>query len=269
MMMVTIYVCTVLLRRFNMNIKYSQLGLSMIELMVALAISSFLILGITQIYIDNKRSYLFQQGQMENNDSVRYVTYFLDNELQKIGYRRRPDSSYESVFLSKGDFSSNEIIKIDSEYKVRFRYQPHSGSDYACDGSVSSESDIDDMYEGGAIEPRVVSIEFNKDTGVIKCNDQEVVSNVLEFNFLYAVPVNNASSIEGVKYVEFADISSASKIRGIRYRALFSSSAKNLADYGASKAVDAFYEDADDKPDDKAVYQLLIKTAMLRNIISW
>ncbi len=40
-----------------------QSGLSMIELLVALAISSFLILGITQIYLDNKRNYLFQQGQ--------------------------------------------------------------------------------------------------------------------------------------------------------------------------------------------------------------
>ncbi|OVZ72666.1 hypothetical protein CDO43_01055, partial [Pseudomonas aeruginosa] len=37
-----------------------QSGLSMIELLVALAISSFLILGITQIYLDNKRNYLFQ-----------------------------------------------------------------------------------------------------------------------------------------------------------------------------------------------------------------
>ncbi len=34
-----------------------QSGLSMIELPVALAISSFLILGITQIYLDNKRNY--------------------------------------------------------------------------------------------------------------------------------------------------------------------------------------------------------------------
>ncbi|MEN1592952.1 prepilin-type N-terminal cleavage/methylation domain-containing protein, partial [Pseudomonas aeruginosa] len=38
-----------------------QKGLSMVELLVALAISSFLILGISQIYIDNKRNYLFQQ----------------------------------------------------------------------------------------------------------------------------------------------------------------------------------------------------------------
>lgn len=35
-----------------------QTGLSMVELMITLLISSFLILGITQIYIDNKRNYI-------------------------------------------------------------------------------------------------------------------------------------------------------------------------------------------------------------------
>lgn len=249
--------------------KFSQFGFSMVELLVALAISSFLILGITQIYIDNKRSYLFQQGQAENNDSVRYMTYILDNELQKIGYRRRPDLNYEGVFVSDDGFLANEIIKIDSESKMTFRYQPHSGGDYACDGSVNIDADVDSLYKGGAIMPRVVSIEFDKDAGVIKCNGQEIVSNVIEFKFLYAVPVSNSSSIEGVKYVEFDDVTNAKKIKGVRYQALVSSSIKNLADYGESKAVDTFYENVNDKPKDKAIYQVLTKTVMLRNIMSW
>lgn len=252
-----------------MTYNYKQYGLSMIELLVALAVSSFLILGITQIYVDNKKNYLFQHGQMENNDSVRYITYVLDNELQKIGYRRRPDLTYESIFKSDGDFAINEIIKVDSKYKLRFRYQPHSGSDYACDSTVSTDADVDKMYEGAAIVSRIVTVEFDKNSGTIKCNGQEVVSNVSEFKFLYAVAVNSANSNEGVKYVEFDAVSSSDKIRGVRYQALVSSSSKSLADSGESKAVNAFYEDAADKPNDKAVYQLLTKTAMLRNTMSW
>ena len=42
-----------------------QNGLSMIELLISLAISSFLILGITQVYIDNKRNQVFQLAQSE------------------------------------------------------------------------------------------------------------------------------------------------------------------------------------------------------------
>ena len=54
-----------------------QKGLSMVELLVALAISSFLILGISQIYIDNKRNYLFQQGQAGNQENSRFVLMLL------------------------------------------------------------------------------------------------------------------------------------------------------------------------------------------------
>ena len=54
-------------------------GLSMIELLIALAISSFLILGITQIYIDNKRNYLFQQTQAANQENLRFLDLLLSH----------------------------------------------------------------------------------------------------------------------------------------------------------------------------------------------
>ena len=58
----------------NRRSDYSgQAGLSLIELLIALAISSFLILGITQIYIDNKRSYNFQQSQAGNQENHRFL----------------------------------------------------------------------------------------------------------------------------------------------------------------------------------------------------
>ena len=75
-----------------------QSGLSMIELLVALAISSFLILGITQIYLDNKRNYLFQQGQAGNQENGRFAMMFLDQQLAKVGFRRRADDPNEFAF---------------------------------------------------------------------------------------------------------------------------------------------------------------------------
>ncbi len=83
-----------------------QSGLSMIELLVALAISSFLILGITQIYLDNKRNYLFQQGQAGNQENGRFAMMFLDQQLAKVGFRRRADDPNEFAFkaLAKSAF---------------------------------------------------------------------------------------------------------------------------------------------------------------------
>ena len=49
-----------------------QRGLSLIELMVALLLSSFLIIGVTQIFITNKQNYTFQQNQIGNQENSRF-----------------------------------------------------------------------------------------------------------------------------------------------------------------------------------------------------
>lgn len=63
--------------------RFRQRGLSMIELLVALAISSFLILGITQVYIDNKRNYVFQQSQAGNLENSRFAVLMIDDLISK------------------------------------------------------------------------------------------------------------------------------------------------------------------------------------------
>lgn len=79
-----------MLNRFA-TVPVRQQGLSIVELMVALALSSFLILGVTELYISNKRTYLFQQGQELNQENGRFALALLSQELAKAGYRRRPD----------------------------------------------------------------------------------------------------------------------------------------------------------------------------------
>jgi len=86
-----------MLNRFA-NASARQRGLSIVELMVALAISSFLILGITQLYINNKKTYLFQQSQEVNQENGRFALALLNQELAKAGYRRRPDIASPRIF---------------------------------------------------------------------------------------------------------------------------------------------------------------------------
>ena len=64
-----------------------QAGLSMVELLIAMAISSFLILGITQIFIDNKRNYVYQQNQSANQETSRFAQLIFEQQLYKAGYR--------------------------------------------------------------------------------------------------------------------------------------------------------------------------------------
>lgn len=262
-----------------MKYGYRQAGLSMVELLVALAISSFLILGITQIYIDNKKSYFFQQGQSENNESIRFLSYILDREFQKIGYRREPYIDHSFVFKSNGDFlKAGQTVKPISDTRVKFRYQYSTSEDFSCDGkrytdeapTVSKEK-INTLYEYGDTSSRIVDIAFDKDKQVIKCNGEEIVNGVVDFKLSYAIPVVPGDYSQGVKYVEFSDLNgSDDKIKGIRYQALVASTMKALADFEGSSSVNALYkEDDEKKPADKALYQFVNKTVMLRNLMSW
>lgn len=264
-----------------MNVHYRQIGLSMVELLVALAISSFLILGITQIYIDNKKSYFFQQGQSENNESVRFLTYMLDREFQKIGYRREPTIEHEFVFKidsNAGFLIAGQAVKPLSDTHIKFRYQYSTDEDFSCDGKKYTDEagaiekdKINTLYEYGDTGFRTVDIKFDKNSNAITCNGNEIVSGVADFQLEYAVPVVQSDYSQGIKYVKFDDLQSSDKIKGIRYQALLASSTmKALADFEGSASVNALYKDDDaNKPSDKAIYQFVNKTVMLRNLMSW
>lgn len=124
-----------------------QRGLSMVEMLIALAISSFLILGVTQIYIDNKRNYIFQQNQSANQENGRFSLLLLEQELRKAGYRRVIQDSRELAFpaitvTGCGDFSAGEIAKPTANAQgVCFRYQRASNTELDCHGNLLPNND--------------------------------------------------------------------------------------------------------------------------------
>lgn len=78
----------------------SQAGFSLIEMMIALTVGTFLVLGVSQIYISNKRSFLFQQGQTGNRNNAQLTFQVLDRQLARTGFRAdiRYQGSLEAAF---------------------------------------------------------------------------------------------------------------------------------------------------------------------------
>ena len=125
---------------------FRQRGLSMVELLVTLAISSFLILGITQVYIDNKRNYVFQQSQAGNLENSRFAVFMLDELLSKAGYRRAPDQLMEDAFPVVNNVLTEHCAGFPKEAvltKIKpdgnqigfcMRYQPAVADELTCDG---------------------------------------------------------------------------------------------------------------------------------------
>lgn len=121
----------------------SQLGLSMVEVLVALAVSSFLILGVTQVYIDNKARYEYQQGQVGNQSNGRFALLLLQQQLAKTGYRRLPQDTMQIAFPALAStngcpaFTAGTTYQMTTDGKgVCFRYQGAAdGLDTDCLGN--------------------------------------------------------------------------------------------------------------------------------------
>lgn len=80
-----------------------QKGLSLVELMVALLLSCFLVLGVTQVFLDNKRNYLFQQGQVSNQENARFAALAIQRLAARAGYRVWPHRQLpEEAFPAQG-----------------------------------------------------------------------------------------------------------------------------------------------------------------------
>ncbi len=77
--------------------RYSQKGLSLIELMVAMLIGLILIAGIGNIFIDSKRTYSFQQGLARIQENGRMALEFLGRDIRMAGYTGCASGEYSSV----------------------------------------------------------------------------------------------------------------------------------------------------------------------------
>lgn len=243
-----------------------QRGLSIIEIMIALGLSSLLILGITQIYIDNKSNYAFQQGQSDNIEGARYSMLIFEEELYRAGYRTRPDAEYEDIFRAStvGEciFATGEVVSFDSDtQRLCLRYQANVPGVTACDGSTLTAAD--DPYVE-SVEPTIV--DFRVEDNNLLCNGEVIVGNIVDFKMEFGVSSDVVGETEKFEKVPGA----GEQIRSVRYGALIKSRSTNLANEADSSQYAAWrekwYAEADATPDDLALYMITENTIALRNL---
>lgn len=210
----------------------TQAGLSLIELMVALAISSFLVLGITQLYVDNKNGFLFSTAQIENQANSRYTFMILDQELSKVGYRRRPDQSFASAFpaASTGapsgcSFSAGQAVTLPSSGGgLCIRYQPRDGNERDCQGNLPASSAVPSTPYTNAtlmvMEKFTIDANGNLQCAVGSNAAQTVLSGVADIQFEYGVGPATSDRVVDTYTVSPGSL----PIRAIRYSALMASS---------------------------------------------
>lgn len=221
-----------------------QTGLSLVELMIAMAISSFLILGITQIYIDSQRHSLFQQNQSNNLDSGRFAALLLDQYLGKAGYRRNPSVSYEQAFPERAAgggcmaFSAgSSVTGLDPTEGTGLclRYQPQVSGDLDCQG-VANKTSFNQAFPPLASDSLIIlAFKYEADASIEPQNGRllckslnatnpqfiEQLNGIADMRLEFGIGNADAFSKDVTTYTAQADWFAASgTIRSVRYSLL-------------------------------------------------
>jgi type IV pilus assembly protein PilW len=279
-----------------MNHMTRQAGLSMVELLVALAISSFLILGITQVYIDNQRHYLFQQSQSSNLDSGRFASLLLDQYLGKAGYRRNPSSLEEFAFPSQEASggcmafpTGASVTSLTADQGLGFciRYQPQESSELDCEGKVSSVI-YEKAFPLDVTPSNLIVLAFKYEPGSELQNGRllckslnagtpqftEQLTGIADMRLDFGVNKAGALEKEVTSFVPQGSwTATAGTIRSVRYSMLLASRA-GQRDSNDSKVLEDWLTAAPassktrlEQGDNKRIYQVAGSTRNVRNLM--
>ncbi|WP_222910737.1 PilW family protein [Pseudomonas sp. DNDY-54] len=238
---------------------HKQRGLSIIEMMVALLISSFLIIGITQVYLDNRENTLFQQSQGQNIDNARFSILLLEQTLAKAGYRRAPDEIMATAFPSDsigacGQMGAGQVVKRLSATSFCIRYQPAFPDARDCAGD-----NIPNIPASPYIATAPVTEIFNLNDGSLTCNGQAIASDIAEVSFMYGV---NATEEKRISKYD-AEPDTDDNIRAVRF-SILTASATEVAKTPGSSAYTFWFGD---DPEDKRLYTMLSSSTSMRNLM--
>lgn len=245
-----------------------QKGLSLIELMVAMLIGTFLILGITEIFINNQKSYLFQQSQVGNQENGRFALTVLSQELEKAGYRSLPVDPIpaNTGAISDCTFAAGASVAAISATSLCIQYQAASRTDTGCQGAALSKANQDLILKPYAQGNPVIVEKITLDTATnsLVCTTiagaQQLVTGINDIRFDYGSGSDKNLTVFGTN--------PTLTVNAVRYAALMQSvggaTIRDSADVPA--ALTEWNSRYGTKlTDTTRLYQIVQTTVMLRN----
>lgn len=257
-----------------------QKGFSLIEMMIALTVGTFLVLGVSQIYINNKRSFLFQQGQTGNRNNAQLTLQVLDRQLARTGFRAniRNQSTLSSAFPAINAVADNDGVScpafdagvtfaattdnVDAPTGVCIRYQGAlDNKDLDCLGNVIPRVNLNLggnvllklRYTAGAT-PGAGTLSctvWSEQSGALTRKGSAVLVQGLQ-DFRWSIPLKS-------------DVQKASSA-AVRYAALLSTPETLTSDVASNAAANWKTLTGRQIDDTSRPMQMLQSTVMLRNL---
>ncbi len=237
--------------------KHKQAGLTIIELMLSLALSLFLILVAAQFFVANKMTYRTQQAQADIQERGRFATSWLAQQLRQAGYIgavQVATADFNSVFglqnASGTDLAmaAGQVL-LGTSGVVQVRY---SGAD---DGSL-----VDCQGRGIAANASSTARIHASGTS-LWCQGGEVVPGVVQFRLAYGQDSVNPLDRIADQYVQNAP---ASAVYAVRFCLLVQSLENNVSPVSQTIAADC--DGNAYTPANRAIAKVFRSSVYLRNI---
>ncbi|MCG8672177.1 MAG: PilW family protein [Pseudomonadales bacterium] len=238
-----------------------QKGLSLVELMVALAIGLLITAAVVQLFITNRQTFNLQQGVASVLEQGQFAVDFLSREMMSAGYGNVPNAFVLGAPIDGGQ--STDGNRYDS-----VRIMLDSGDD--CAGGELDEDHVPEPWKHYSV---VVQDDGN---GILMCQDSDgnnnpLIDNVEAFQVLYGIGVPGSVT---PNYYASATTVNSSNIVSVRLGILIASngvaSHAGLGE-GAITVLDRTYDFADESDgaiafDDGRIRRLFVSTVAMRNL---
>ncbi|MAM86859.1 MAG: hypothetical protein CME36_06050 [unclassified Hahellaceae] len=252
---------------------FRQSGLSLVELLIAILVSSLLLTGVVQVMLAKKDTYTFQQAQSQVLENSRFSISFLKDTFEKTGFRQLPQSLKMFVFKQKGGsadcatFDEGQVIVASKTgIGVCIRYQEVVADDVDCTGAAIG--DAGNPNAAGYAEPVIERIYYDATTNELLCGRDggtafPLVSDIEDFSLRYGIDSNNDRVAD--KYVAAPGSGDWTKIVSLRFDVL----AVAPGNINTAPQVYRFPLDAanDTTATDRRIYRVATQTIALKNIV--
>ena len=118
--------------------------MTLVEILVALALSSFLLAALIQIVISNKRNVVLTESFIEVQESARLASQILSQELRLVGYRGCLNSTDEAQYISHIDPAAGDY----DDFFYLYGSQHIDGINDFSTTSVGSRMPLNGTYGG-------------------------------------------------------------------------------------------------------------------------
>jgi len=244
------------------NIKHSrcQRGLTLIELMIALLISSVLMYGVGTIYVSSKRGYNIQDNLARQQENSRFSLELLVHDLRMAGFPKRYVSApIVSASTADGGGTTNDTVTV--EYQAATDCLGQNTPAASCSA---------DNTQACAVNKYYIAHDNPTNTDNLYClgnggaNAEIIADNVTNLQILYGIDTNSDADGIANKYVTWPSASAdPSKIVSVRF-ALLTQTPNEVKKAGTTK----IYTLLDQKitvNNDKHLHRVYMNTVQLRN----